>query len=81
MIKNIDYEIHDDVELTAETVVPRDGPSAAPNIPVMSDEVAALCMLSRALAVAVNMGMMTWDEVEWVAARVAKSAARRGRQR
>jgi hypothetical protein len=92
MAKNyadINYDIHDDVELTAETVVPADffaepygepcdGPDVT-KIPVMSDVVAALCMLTQALAVAFNMGMMTRDEVDWVLARVAKAAARRGR--
>ena len=69
MFKNyadINSDIHDDVELTAETVVPaedgfsffaepygepHDGSPAVTNIPVMSDVVAALCMLTRALAV------------------------------
>jgi hypothetical protein len=97
MAKNyadINYDIHDDVELTAETVVPAedgcrffaepygepcDGPPAVTKIPVMSDMVAALYMLTESLAVAFDMGMMTRDEVEWVLARVAKAAARRGR--
>jgi hypothetical protein len=93
MAKNyadINYDIHDDVELTAETVVPAeffaepygepcDGPPAVTKIPVMSDEVAALYMLTQAIAVAFDMGMMTRDEVDWVLARVAKAAARRGR--
>jgi hypothetical protein len=83
MFKNyadINSDIHDDVELTAEAVVPaEDGPPALTKIPVMTDEVAALCMLTQALAVAFDMGMMTRDEVDCVVARVAKAAARRGR--
>jgi hypothetical protein len=93
MVKTYDGIIHDDVELTAETVPaedgfsffaephgePCDGPPTVTKIPVMTDEVAVLCMLTQALAVAFDMGMMTRDEVEWVVARVAKAAARRGR--
>jgi hypothetical protein len=97
MFKNyadINSDIHDDVELTAEAVAPaedgfaffaelygepRDGPPAVTKIPVMSDEVAALCTLTQAVAVVLDMGMLTRNEVEWVVARVAKAAARRGR--
>ena len=83
MFKNyadINSDIHDDVELTAEAVVPaEDGPPTLTKIPVMTDEVVALCMLTQALAVAFDMGMMTRGEVDCVVARVAKAAARRGR--
>jgi hypothetical protein len=95
MVKTFDDIIHNDVELTAETVVPAeggfacfaelygeppcDGPPAVTKIPVMTDDVTALCMLTQALAVAFDMGMMTRDEVDCVVARVAKAAARCGR--
>jgi hypothetical protein len=52
MVKTYDDIIHDDVELTAETVMP----SAVTNIHIMSDEVAALCALIQALAIALNAG-------------------------
>jgi hypothetical protein len=94
MVKTYDDTIHGDVELAAETVIPAEdgfsffaepygepcaGMPAVTKIAVMSDEVAALYMVTQAVAVAFDMGMMTRDEVDCVVARVAKAAARRGR--
>lgn len=77
---DINDDIEDGFSFFAEPYgEPCDGPPAVTKIPVMSDEVAALCMLTQALAVALDMGMLTRDEVDWVATRVAKAAARRGR--
>ena len=39
----------------------------------------ALYMLTQAVAVAFDMGMVTRDEVAWLMGRMAKAAARRGR--
>jgi hypothetical protein len=78
----------DDIGDTPRAASPSRGPAPGPsfgeiemakNYPVMSDEVAALYMLTQAIAVAFDMGMMTRDEVDCVVARVAKAAARRGR--